>query len=1099
MCDKYNFKYYPNVNIEEDATFYILFVGGNELNVAETIFKVNLIANKFTLVGVTYADYTPPLNYYEKEIGSSSKPYDLYVGSITKFIPIFTKSNDLVKGKEYVLEEYIEKCTYTSSDTTNFPVGSNGELTAKTAGQSGSLTLTYEDQTPQVIYYESVDDKKVAYSVDGAEIEGLTHASSQVDFYFEQTIRSNYSGIPDLFTITIGNNVYNLTDIANIKLNNNVDANLKNSIKVYEIDASGNISNTVISKYNPDAYGYAVKVDNNLINETISVTIEYPIVYTITLDLQCKNFNSEFNGVLRKTFKIVGGTQIKSYFDDVKIAEIKKWIEEAQVFGYVFTGFYLVNDANSISSYGISFEKLVTSEYIVNASNTFYGRWSYLVELVEAPGTHIKTGFNSSYMFDYVINENTIQIPINSNQGYVFRVDKDSYYVGEVDVEAYIVKEVNGVKEMNVIPIEYYQGNKNLYYIRPEHITGYLVIMTNVGNSEVIVGEHTSSVTENITTEDGVLTFKYVVNHYNDGTNKSYIYNLKDKNNNAISLDTLKKEFVLDFYKQSTHADLKLPDFTEIRVYYNSYINGSTTPNKTIVGTYITHNDDRVYLTEFKLLDLETDAFPSDMTFAESLKDYKQVTEVYYFTITPPNGYTEKVQNEVANYVIECGYCNGKANNHGEIEYLKGVRTTKELVNQAELGTIVGENNFETSRQDKIYQITPSRNTLLEKVKDNTYKFTDDKTFSVYDIKLINTQKLPDFNYISLYDYGKDSILESSIMSFGIKELHLTLGYRLGPVNIYGKIDEKSGWTLIATIEVKSAVYQEYVINFPEGNDPKNPYPYHAYKIDNISTNEIRVSQIDVLSATNGVLYEGPIVQLEETSFDVENDIYTYSLVNQIIGDSRHDGKQFILSIQLNEEDSKIIDSIIGNVYIKVKNIGLDINHYVYLDENSGKGIAYVNLSTIIKTLNVKSIEFEIYVPSGAQIYDVELLEVTNEYKPAQGEVRFKYSTLHKHTYVDGKCSCGHVDVDFSGDYNYIYYDLNGGTWLENSTFEKYGDLFVSKIAKDTEYFELPIPVRDGYTFIGWYEVGQKVNDTIAPRNCLLVARWEKNVNLSIE
>ena len=97
-------------------------------------------------------------------------------------------------------------------------------------------------------------------------------------------------------------------------------------------------------------------------------------------------------------------------------------------------------------------------------------------------------------------------------------------------------------------------------------------------------------------------------------------------------------------------------------LYYNAYINGSTTPSKTIVGTYITRNDDRVYLTEFKLLDLETNAFPNTKTFGESLSDYQSVTEVYYFTITPPNGYSEKVTNEMANYVIECGYCYGKVN-----------------------------------------------------------------------------------------------------------------------------------------------------------------------------------------------------------------------------------------------------------------------------------------------------------------------------------------------------------------------------------------------------------------------------------------------------
>ncbi len=1287
--DRYNLTYKPNENIETDATFYILFVGGNQLNSTETIFKVNLEANELELDGAIYADYTPPLNYFEDGIGQSEdNPYKLYVGSITKFIPVFTKSNDLVAGTKHTLEEYIEKCTYTINITNpngnaenNFSIKTNGELTASNiSGQKGTLTITPKAKglASFTIHFISVDDKKVSYSSDGADIEGLTHASSQVDFYFEQTIRANYSGKPDLFTINIGNTTHDLKD----------SPNAVTGISVYELDENGNIIGDALTAYNQDAKGYAVIVNKDLLTaNTINVNLEYPIIYTISFQLQCERFNGGY-GEFTKEYKIVGGTPFNEYFDENKENEIKDWILNAHVFGYTFTGFYLVNDASSISSYGISFEKLVSSNYIVNSSNTFYGRWSYLIELIEAPGTYIKTGFNSAFMQSYEEDDFTreIQIPINNNQGYVFRVDKDASYVGEVDVEAYVITKDGENKVKTPVDIHYYQGNKNLYFIEPEDITGYLVITTNVGNSDLIVGEHTSSVTEDVTPEDGIITFKYIVNHFNDGNSSSYIYNLVDEDGNKIDYTDLQKEFVLDFYKQSTHTDLKLPDFTEIRVYYNSYINGSDTPSNTIVGTYITHNDDRVYLTEFKLLDLETDAFPENRTFGESLGTSQKMTEVYYFTITPPNGYTEKVNNEIANYVVECGYCYGKAANHGEIEYLEGVRKINEaskdsenplnLANPNDLKDVINiTTNLESSRQDKVYHVTPTRNTRLEWVEGVPYRFTDDTTYSVYDIKLTDTQKLPDFNYISLYDYGQNSILESGLMNFGIKELRLTLGYRLGKVNIYGMIDEETGWTEepIAVIDVTSAVYQEYVVNFPMGDDPNNKYPYRAFKIDNVSTNEIRVSQIDVQSGSNDVVYEGPISHLEEKSVDSENNTYTYSLVNQIVGDSRHDGKQFVLSIQLQStNNSQLIEDMAGDVYIKISNAGLpDVAHYVYLNEYSGKGIAYINLSSILKVLNVKTIDFDIFVPNDTQIYEVRLLEVANEFKPSQGEARFIYEHLHKHNYVDGVCSdCGHIDVDYhpevnnpikdtvelvaydntafvSGGFepvnsnagthtvngikvtnsinvnyfcdrdvldsnsliyqnkillekvsdniykiidvvnnnnnsvknrsdwthaiatvysdnsvdfswytkkyseyistseqsfyvvldgslihtsqnkdntyfyeniydnarlglwnNYvnaniyqystipnevaIYYDLNGGdSWNTNAPSETYGDLYVSKVAKDSS-FTLPTPKRSGYRFLGWYEVGEQVGDTISARDCLLVARWEK-------
>ena len=989
--DKYHLEFKPNELIENDVTFYIRFIGGNNAVSAKTLFRVNLIANKLTLVGVTYADYTPPLNYYDQSgtIGTIANPYQLYVDSITKFIPIFTKSNDIIPGRKYIIEDYIEKCTYSidSSSDAHFDVHSNGELKADaTEYQDGILTVTHKKSgDTQVVYFSSSRDISVSYSATGADISGITHASDSTNFYFEQEIRSNYSGIPNLFTIKIGNQVYDLTE----------NPNAYPGIEIYEKDNNGNINPTVLTDYYADAKDYVVIVDNSLLTgDSITVAIEYPVVCMITFKLQCDSFNDLSEEQTQKVFKIIGGTTFKEYFTADVIEELNEWAKAVAPFGYVFLGFYLVNDANSIPSYGIGFDQLCNSEYKINSSNSFYARWSYLIELVEAPGTYIKTGFNNDFMFDYFEDDFTrkIQIPINNNQGYVFRIDKDSHYIGDVGAEAYIVRVVNGNKVMTEVPIENYQDNANVYYIRPEYITGYLVIMTSVGNSEVIVGEHTSSITENITPEDGVLTFKYIVNHYyNENGAKSYIYNLNLSN--GLTYQNLNKEFVLDFYKQSTHEDLKLPDFTEIRVYYNCYVDGSTTPSNTLVGTYITYNDDRVYLTEFKTLDLETPVFGNDITFKEFLerdvadKSNYTVTEVYYFSIIPLNGYSEKVKNEMANFVVECGYCNGKAEPHKSIEYLQGERTDLDLANPDDLADVVQSINiYENSKQEQIYHVIPSRNTEI-KQENGSYVFIDNDTYSVYDIILTDTQKFPDFNYISLYDNDKQSILATSKMSFNIKEVILKLGYRLGKLKIYGQTKEGI-WEEVCIVDVTSAVYSDYVIDF-KGTDPENPYPYYAFKIDNISTNEIRVMEIGVVSGTNGVLYDGPITSFVEKS--VDSNTSTYTLTKNIVGDSRHDGKVFMLAIQLSDKTTgEIVDNIDGSIYLEIKNIGLGISHKVYLDEYLGKNVGYINLSNILKVLNVKEITFDIIIPDEYNIYAVQLLEVVNEYKPSQGEVRDK-------------------------------------------------------------------------------------------------------------
>lgn len=203
----------------------------------------------------------------------------------------------------------------------------------------------------------------------------------------------------------------------------------------------------------------------------------------------------------------------------------------------------------------------------------------FLIELVEAPGTKIVTSFPDSYMKDYyeenLLNQ-TIQIPINNNRGYVFTVSKEDNFVGEAYVEAFIINLIGEEKQITEIPIEKYFDNMYLYYIAPEKITGYLVIATSISNSELIVGENTASVTEEILPEDGIYTFKYIVNHKNTNEETSYIYNSGIEENPSSNL-SLNKDFLLQFKQQSfdgNHTniiDRTLDLGTVIDVYYRKW------------------------------------------------------------------------------------------------------------------------------------------------------------------------------------------------------------------------------------------------------------------------------------------------------------------------------------------------------------------------------------------------------------------------------------------------------------------------------------------------------------------------------------------------
>ena len=439
--------------------------------------------------------------------------------------------------------------------------------------------------------------------------------------------------------------------------------------------------------------------------------------------------------------------------NSVYYTELTDWVKKNTAFGYVFTGFYLVDNANDSISYGEKFEDVLEiPNFTLNTSLIFYARWSFLIELVEAPGTTIETSFADSFMYeisDSTLVNKTIKVPINNNRGYVFTVEKDSSFIGEAQVKAYIVtKNHEDNQVLTEIYVEKYHENMYLYFIPPEQITGYLMIVTSISNSGFIVGEHTATVTDEILPEDGVLTFKYVVNHRNSGDDISYIYdagNVKGKDYNL----NLIKDFRLRFFKQTYHMGSAseinllsgegtaldprtLPNGSIVEVYYQKIVNGNIV--KRIVGIANINNDttDELLLSDFMTIDQEVDskAFPVE-TFRSFLGSSEYISEVYYFVVTPPNGYNGEASNQIMNYMIEGGYVDGAG-------YVSGVRTSDDFAN------IPLENyediHDESSVQTKIYSVTPSRDTYLDDPVDSSYEysFVDNKEYEIIKLYCIN-------------------------------------------------------------------------------------------------------------------------------------------------------------------------------------------------------------------------------------------------------------------------------------------------------------------------------------------------------------------------
>ncbi len=886
----YELQFTPNKELVDDAILYaILYTGGTtntEIKYSNQCLKFNLYANKYELVGGTLASYTPPMNESSVDFGiTKDNPYYFQSNTSYKIIPLLRRKNE----SETIInsELHIQDVEYALNSEDAGTIRSNGELTTSSNENSQiiyEVTITLKEDKTEVItiYFIIVTKYNVSYTAEGASVSGLPFATDASSYNLAIDVSTYCGGFPDSFIIDVDNQKYNL-------LEENENGELKYQW-IYNEDG------LQITNFDNNNTSYLLKIPNinnetseQIINGNIKINISFPVNFTIEFHLQTETFNPKFSETNETimTYKVKSGLTFKDVFTDKYKQEIDEWTTKAnnESFGYLFTGFYLIDDSTSITSYGKNFDEILEQESSIkiNTSYVFYARWSFLIELVEAPGTHIVTSFNQDFLYEVnkdeynnLLNKN-VTIPINNNRGFVFTIVKDDNFIGEADVDAYIITGTKENQQITEIAIEKYHENMYLYYIAPEDIKGYLVISTKISNSEVIVGENTASVNDEILPEDGIYTYKYVVNHKKG---ESYIYNPKNGNNNLIKNRELLLEFFEDSFDYNTNTTSILPRYLEkgtaVEVYYNKIINSNDYTSQTILGKYIVTEDNinKIKLTDFTSYNSNEKAF-IEMTFEELLQDYESLSEIYYFVIIPPNGYNknsydqnERLYGEYVNYHLYVGYVDENDN------YLSGIRSHNTFTNIPIEDVLYEKLELEDACQKTTYTITPSRTTMLERENDDTnslYHFVDDKKFSVFNINVFNGE-LTENNRIRFFDKSEknDTIIKSNEIKNGIEKLILNFGYNKGTIKISASSDDIS-YETVEIITITSEMYIDYVIAF---NISKG---YKYFKIEKTSNQEIRLAKIGLMIINSPKLYE-----LEFANFELE-DIYIPNFSNQNI------------------------------------------------------------------------------------------------------------------------------------------------------------------------------------------------------------------------
>ncbi len=1051
----------PNPDLIIRRKLYLGFrVGTSEISGYG--FEFDFVPNDLKLVGATYAEYTLPSNYYDSTgLGTESNPWKIRPNSVIKIIPLLSRINDpKVNGETTKIfdESNIQYVNYRLGDGASSvaTIDSSGELKTLGYNDSNIYSIIIENRSNPTqiatIYFEIEQFYTVTYSSIGADIDGLLYVCYGDDYFLDVNIQEGYGGIPVKFRVFDG-------------------VTLFNRVEILENEFISETNGELVRKWNVNISHYHLLLNKDQIKGNITIEIEFQEAYTITLEPQCEHFHTGESKhealVLKvpKTYELTNenGESIEypmtfnyyfrhMYANQKEIdkaiedgvtppdpitygAYTTQWIQAEKVNGYVNLGFYLIDNADSITSYGIRFLKIIDSDLIITTSYIFYARWSFLIEIIEAPGTHIKTSFQDDFMQDYGVDESGIElskaeleklglrraisIPINNNRGYAFTIEKDPDFIGEASVAAYIYSQDGQQSQLKRIHIEKYNDNMYIYYIPPEVITGYLVVCTSVTNTDFIVGSNTSSVTDNVLPEDGIYTFKYVANHFNKKDAVSYIYN-SGKANPKSNLG-LTRDIILQFYQQ-TYNDAgselvikptALIEDTIIEVYYHQYINGILQEDETIIGTYHVKRDaegnlpTEIFLSDFYKTNYIEKAFP-EITYDSLLGDKDNLSEEYYFAIIPPNGYTSFTTGsdiEISNHVVHVGYydqtkrpANPTEEEMKSYDYLNphisGIRTERELANiplgrivdsEDSIQDILEQTKRENALHSEVYTIIPSRTTKLTNNADSSYTFKDKTYFEILDLTIRNQH---DFNADNGYIYlDHDTVIESGEISFGISKLNLTLGFGMGEVRVYAKT-QSGDWEECGTIKVDSINYKEYSIDFSLLKD------YKYFKIINMSYNLIMLRNFAFASGKNGLLYEITPEDYANSNLVVTNNglDVNMKIKSNIIGDSRHDGKKFILEVQFKDNSGNIIDCINKDeIFIMVNG-----TKYTPYGDVTGKNAVYFNLSQILSTLDGNEFTFNIDIidekKNEYKISTVILLEVVNAQKPAMGEIRDMYT-----------------------------------------------------------------------------------------------------------
>lgn len=512
--------------------------------------------------------------YYE----SSSKGY--------KFAPKEgnnSGTNPYIIGKKDGEDEYLY-----SDDVT---LDSNGTMVIKNVADYNNNILGCEIT---IVATSSVDGKtqgevtiyvdneiKFEFTTSGAYFESNRKVVFETDFVFKVTPVAGYGLDPSKLVVTLTTTSGTETFTLNNKLEYHPTLDINDSV-IFTIDE---VNYTFDYSYSAIDGSYTVTVPGELLDTDVSnlaVEVKYGDVYNIVFD---KGYEPADESGRYFVYQVRDGDLLDEDLYNAINAVMP--FANIGIYGYDFQGFYLVQEGTTIDDYGYSFEDYCFYEDTgidvksINGPMQFYARYTYEVIVMAPDIFQVGSELDPGELMPVDGNNSQLLkiIPPDINNGFEFTLTHDGSWHGDIPFEVFIINksaQINISSETitdevltktGVENVTQYVENidKNLYYLAPKYITGYLVIRVYAEELTFSAGEEEKDSGIHDIYGDSIFTATYSIT-YNENSPVSIEETISYSN--VVTVDGNEVVRGAEFkFTNSDYSDFELPKDTSIRLY----------------------------------------------------------------------------------------------------------------------------------------------------------------------------------------------------------------------------------------------------------------------------------------------------------------------------------------------------------------------------------------------------------------------------------------------------------------------------------------------------------------------------------------------------